>query len=127
MADNYLQFSETVECTKDKALWLQTELDIAVDPGDGYYAYPACTHSYHADKGYVWVRSDGDIDALLDTIAKFQLEFKIENPWSIQWSWTCSKPRVGEFGGGAAVVYKGKIHSAGTSQWCEDKIKELMK
>ena len=42
-----------------------------------------------------------------------------------EWSYTCSKPRPGEFGGGCFAVSKSRIEFGGTSQLAEQLAKEL--
>ncbi len=126
--DIHLQFSETIKCTEWQALWLKKEINIAAAHDNG----PLCEHSYHADAEYIWVHDSRaskvrHMDSLLLVVAHFQCVFKIEKPWAIQWSWTCEKPRIGGFGGGAAVVYKGDIHFLDTWKWCCKKIYELTK
>ena len=35
-------------------------------------------------------------------------ELEIDEPFIFSWSYTCSRPRIGEFGGGACVVARGR-------------------
>ena len=35
-------------------------------------------------------------------------ELEIDEPFVFSWSYTCSRPRIGEFGGGACVVARGR-------------------
>jgi hypothetical protein len=37
-------------------------------------------------------------------VTKFLKEFRPDQCWSLTYATTCSKPRVGEFGGGAVFV-----------------------
>jgi len=58
----------------------------------------------------VWFHADESINpehvaciaqALLD-------ELKIDEPFTFSWAYTCSKPRIDEFGGGACSVKRGE-------------------
>ena len=42
-------------------------------------------------------------------VQKFLKKFRPDQCWSLTYSTTCSKPRVGEFGGGAVFVTANKI------------------
>ena len=55
---------------------------------------------------YVWLHADewGDVERVAHLVQKFLKEFRPEGCWSLTWATTCSKPRVGEFGGGAVFV-----------------------
>ena len=43
----------------------------------------------------------------------------------MEWAETCSKPRIGEFGGGAFVVSKEGSHYMNTGTWACKKIREV--
>lgn len=131
MANCYTQFSEVIPCENEEQVeWLMGSLATAVkDEGcesedsddDGY---PPC--EFERDGSGVWVHSEdgGDLEALVNVICSFQEKFSIGDPWSLAWAETCSRPRVGEFGGGAIVVYKGEAEWINTWDWCEEKKKE---
>ncbi len=78
--------------------------------------------------GGVWVSAEegGSLDLIGYVVAAWQKKFDIQEPWQITWSSSCSKPRVGEFGGGGMVVYKGKTHSLSAFSWAEE-MKKLLK
>jgi len=123
MADYFVQFSEIVPCaSKEQQEWFLRELAEGVKDGT---TYPPCEFS--ADGKDVWVYSEdsGDIGALAGIVATFQERFGIEEPWSLSWAGTCSNPRVGDFGGGGIVVYKGKATSWNTWDWCTSEMRRL--
>ncbi len=125
MADYWTLFSEIVPCkTKEQQDWLIQKLTGAVKDDDGT-AYPPC--EFAAEGKDVWVHSEdsGDIGALADTVAAFQERFEVEEPWSLSWAGTCSKPRVGDFGGGGIVIYKGKASSMNTWDWYTAEARRL--
>ena len=125
MANNYSQFSEMIPCeTKEQQDWLLRELAIAVEFDDGERV-SACM--FEADGKDVWVYSEdsADIDALADVIATFQLQFKVNKPWTLTWADSCSKPRLNNFGGGGVVIYKGKTSWMDTWGWCAAEAQRL--
>ena len=125
MANNYSQFSEMIPCeNKEQQDWLMQELAIAIEFDDGERV-PAC--AFEADGDDVWVYSEdsGDLEALADVVATFQVEFDITEPWTLTWADTCSKPRLGNFGGGGLVIYKGKVHWLDTWNWCAAEAQRL--
>lgn len=123
MADNYLQFSTIVPCeTEEQQTWLMERL---VAQEDEYI----CEFSRDdADRRFdVWVYADegGQVEYLADIVCEFQTRFSIDKPWSLEFAETCSKPRLDEFSGGAVVCCNGAAYWMHTTQWVEEKIKEL--
>ena len=55
---------------------------------------------------HLWLYSEecGCVDRVAHFIQKFLREFRPDQCWSLTYATTCSKPRVGEFGGGAVFV-----------------------
>ena len=73
--------------------------------------------SFHDDTGgwgrHLWLYAEtwGDITNVAWLVQKFLKQFRPDQCWSLTYSATCSKPRVGEFGGGAVFV------TADTIRW----------
>ena len=127
MADNYLEFSEILDnLTVEETAWLEQQLDEDPetgcpvfladyedrDPDDEYcgfaYSFEEC-----GGKRQLWVRAEesGNADHAAHLVQKFLKKFRPHECWSLTYPTTCSKPRVGEFGGGAVFV------TADTIQW----------
>jgi hypothetical protein len=55
---------------------------------------------------HLWLYADesGAADRVAHLVQKFLKEFRPDESWSLTWAVSCSKPRVGEFGGGAVFV-----------------------
>ena len=78
-------------------------------------------HEDHDNGGYVtdgwgrhlWLYAEtwGDVTNVAWLVQKFLKQFRPDQCWSLSYSATCSKPRVGEFGGGAVFV------TADTIRW----------
>jgi hypothetical protein len=67
------------------------------------------------DKGgwgrHLWLYAEesGNPDNVAHLVQKFLKKFRPNKCWALTWASTCSKPRIGEFGGGAVFVTAGEI------------------
>ncbi len=61
---------------------------------------------------HLWVYSDehGSIDQVAWLVQKFLRQFRPRDCWTLTYAATCSRPRAGEFGGGAVIVTASEIH-----------------
>jgi hypothetical protein len=125
MADNFLQFSETLDdLTPEEATWLDRQL--AEDrkgcpaflqdyedrePGDTDCGFQ-CELVDEADNRHLWLYADeaGDVGRVAHLVQAFLKRFRPDQCWSLSYAATCSKLRVGEFGGGAVFVTADEIH-----------------
>lgn len=120
MADNYLQFSESLDSlTLEEAAWLREQL--AEDPfancprflldfadreaDDTDYGFQYDLHGDSQDH-HVWISAEerGDVERVAHLVQKFLRRFRPDQCWSLTYAATCSKLRIGEFGGGAMFV-----------------------
>jgi hypothetical protein len=120
MADNFLQFSESLDSlTPAEADWLREQL--AEDPiancprflldftdreaDDTDYGFQ---YEFEGDSNdrHLWISAEerGDVERVAHLIQKFLRRFRPDQCWSLTYATTCSKLRLGEFGGGAAFV-----------------------
>ena len=55
---------------------------------------------------HLWLYTEdwGNVTNVVHLVQKFLKKFRPDECWSLTWASTCSKPRVGEFGGGAVFV-----------------------
>ena len=55
---------------------------------------------------HLWLYADesGAVDRVAHLVQKFLKAHRPDESWSLTWAVSCSKPRVGEFGGGAVFV-----------------------
>jgi hypothetical protein len=120
MAAYYLQFSETLDNLKpEEEQWLEEQL--AADPDTGCPVFLAdyedlnpddTDHGFcisfeeEGDTRRLWIYADdhGDVGRVAHLIQKFLKQFRPDQCWSLGYANTCSKLRVGEFGGGAVFV-----------------------
>lgn len=112
MANNYTQSSSMlvlpVELHAKAAIILQREIariEKAAEEDDE----PELCGVFEMDPQGVWFHHDESIDMeQAVTIAQALLdELPVNGAFILSWAHTCSKPRIGEFGGGSCVVRRG--------------------
>ena len=75
-------------------------------------------YSFHDDPGkggwgrHLWLYAEegGNPDNVAHLVQKFLKKFRPNQCWSLTYATTCSKPRVGEFGGGAIFITADEIN-----------------
>lgn len=79
------------------------------------------------DKVGLWIRhaDGGSVDDVLDFVEKLGKALKLKGKWAFSWASTCDRPRVSEFGGGAATINlrNGRVEFVNTFAWLEKKMK----
>ncbi|NLX98374.1 MAG: hypothetical protein GXY83_19625 [Rhodopirellula sp.] len=70
-----------------------------------------CLHIYSQD----W----GSLDGVAHLVQKFLKKFRPKECWSLTWAETCSKPRIGNFGGGWMFVTAEKVEWGDTFSQAE--------
>jgi hypothetical protein len=68
-----------------------------------------CEVSEQRDGTYsAWIHADeyGNPEQVGSFIEEFLATFNKDDEFTMTWAYTCSKPRIGEFGGGAMIVTK---------------------
>jgi hypothetical protein len=139
MADNYLQFSESLDSLiAAEADWLGEQL--AEDPltycprflldfadreaDDTDYGFQYEFHGDFPDRN-LWISAEesGTVERVAHLVQKFLQRFRPEQCWSLTYANSSSKLRLGEFGGGAVFVTADEI------RWndCYDFIEEQRK
>jgi hypothetical protein len=81
---------------------------------DAGFCYEFCTDETAEPEGWgrhLWIYADecGDLERIAHLVQKFLKQFRPNECWVLTYSETCSRPRVGEFGGGAMFVTAGDI------------------
>lgn len=158
MADNFLQFSETLpNLTAEEAAWLEGQLQPIVAFGDREFPEddPAIsTLLGNPDySGPRFLRDDPDFDCRYDEldfefafqderearslwlyadtygnpehvawlVHKFLKRFRPDQCWSLTYTNTCSKPKVGEFSGGAVFVTAAEVQQQTADDWVQQQ------
>ena len=70
----------------------------------------------------LWIHDDacGDVEQVIGFVLRLAQEFDLKGLWGFDYANTCSRPRVGAFGGGAHVIDLGARNSIGwtsTQEW----------
>lgn len=140
MANNYTQFSEQIEnLTLIEVAWCKDTLraiENASDDGEQaltFLGFPAwCDNGVDIeiiDDQFpaLWIYSEegGNIEAAVEFIQAFFTQFRPDDYLTIEWAETCSKPRLGEFGGGAVVITRANVSWLFTSEWVANQVQEL--
>ncbi len=81
--------------------------------------FPGFSVEFSDDESSVSLYTDdsGNIENCVSVIQAFLKKFRPDSFFSIQWADTCSRPRVGEFGGGAAFITANNVEYFSTSSW----------
>ncbi len=71
---------------------------------------------------WIFADEDGSPDDVIAYVIKIGREFKLKGKCGFAWSSACDRPRVGEFGGGAAVIdlSTGKPTFINTDAWLQE-------
>ena len=118
MADNYCLFA-TVELPEQAAMdfmslcnddfddfpqWFVDKHELTEENFD-YFENCAGIISYYGDgKLYIASEESGDIDYVAYVLSEIMAYYNLRKPFYIEYAYTCSKPRVGEFGGGVVAI-----------------------
>lgn len=73
---------------------------------------------------WLYAEQSANIEYLAAFVQKFLRQFRPQRSFRLSYSCTCSKPRVGEFGGGALFVTANRIEYCSTDDWLEDCTKQ---
>jgi len=75
---------------------------------------------------HIYSEDSGDVEHAVRFIHQLMKRFSEDDDFFIfEAAYTCSKPRVGEFGGVAAVITKKRIKWMSTSGWANQYIENL--
>jgi len=137
MADNYLQFSESLDAlTAEEEQWLKQQLEEAphtccpeflkdfadrkADDTDCGFQYDFQGDSHDR---YLWISAEerGDVWRAAHLVQKFLRRFRPDQCWSLTYANTCSKLRLGEFGGGAVFVTADDIRGNDSYDYIEEQ------
>jgi hypothetical protein len=136
MADNYLQFSERLElATSAEVDWLRRQLEEDPETGRPWFLLDipdpeeadSCGFQYEfcddPDDLHLWIYAEesGTVEHVAHLVQKFLKWFRPDQCWSLTYATTCSKLRLGEFGGGAIFVTADAILGQNAYQFVEQQ------
>jgi hypothetical protein len=107
MANNYCQLSCVLaipQGSSGRAEEICSRVAQELESEDGFLGAV-----YEVGDTGVWFHHDENADAehVAELARALVEELEIDEPFFCSWAYTCSKPRVDEFGGGAFVVKRG--------------------
>lgn len=109
MANNYLEYSAFLEIPPGKLKRARKiiEYKIAKLKADDEWGYGATDVDVESKGVWFHAEESGDIDQV-EAIARVLVEeLEIDEPFVCSWAYTCSSPRIDEFGGGAMLIRRG--------------------
>lgn len=130
MANNYLDFSFMLPLPEGKtradleafAQEYQAAADAAEEADEEAWHETYCGVAYEIEARGLWVHapySEGNLDAAVHLTQAFLRHFALPTHGVIiAWAATCSKPRIGEFTGGAVLVTAEDFWSADPEWYC---------
>lgn len=145
MADSYLQFSEVLVdgLTAEEKAWLEKNLNVErlenqakLDHGNQYLALTEWVrdsgslgfeYSLEDDCWVVFEEEYGEPEAVSIIAQAFLRQFRPQDTIGFTWAETCSKLRIGEFGGGGCVIEADAVHFFNAHQWVDEKRGEVSK
>ena len=71
---------------------------------DSYYSWPEFDFSFEPEGIWIYSEESSNLDHVAAFVRGFLLKFDPTRCFQLQWANICSKPRVGEFGGGAMLI-----------------------
>ena len=136
MADNYQQFSEEIKkLTPKEEKWLRDllathetrksflfEARRYIDEGEDL----GFSWSFDDELG-LWVYAEDavNIEHIVLLVRAFLKKFRPKTCWTLEYAETCSKPRIGAFGGGAVIVTATNAQWLSTGMWRHDQVKKF--
>ena len=143
MANNYLHFSEQISDLTDEEIKFLNDAfgwtppyneDNELPEGfewPHWYDQDAEGVGFEYDLNYdlnqeersLWVYAEeyGNVDTLAALVHELIVKFRPDYVFTLTYSETCSKPRLGEFGGGAIVVSKYGTRSINAHGWVSEE------
>lgn len=146
MADNYSEFSEAISDLTDEEIgWLKEILQ----PIGKIESLPAAVEvvallNEDENSKDIWPRFNTVVDEegrtlwlysedyfidyhIIALIQPFLKRFRPNFLFTMSWADYCSKPRIGEFGGGAIIITAKTVKTTSTWEWIEKEKRALLK
>ena len=137
MANNYMQFSEVIDSLTDEEIKFFEEVCSYVLPLDLEGEPPAwydvdsegLGFSAEIDEGtrelWLYAEEYGNLGTLEALVLEFIQKFRPDYVFTLSFAETCSKMRVGEFGGGALILSREGAKSISTYGWLSHREAEI--
>ena len=109
MANNYLEYSAFLEIPPAKIEQARAIVarEIARLEADDEWGYCGTRADVEAEGVWFHAEESGNTDHVEAIARALVEELEISKPFCCSWAYTCSSPRIDEFGGGAMAVRRG--------------------
>ena len=110
MANNYIELSAFLKVAPEKIEKAKEVLEAIITEADNCKEWGYCSFDATVEDTGVWFRHNETVivEQVEAAASRLLEELEIDEPFFCSWAYTCSKPRVNEFGGGAFVMKRGK-------------------
>lgn len=126
-------FSETLLAeTQEEHDWIEQTLKEIQDAIDGddkkhpdwiknlvEFGFLGFDYRWEGKELWIYAEESGVPEHVADFVCEFLKKFHKDRYWTMTWATTCSKPRVGEFDGGAVWVTADGVSWMNSSKWFE--------
>jgi len=109
MANNYLEYSSFLNIPADKIERAREIVarEIAKLEDDDECGYCGTLAEVESEGVWFHVEESGNTDHVEAIARALVEELELDEPFVCSWAYTCSSPRVDEFGGGALLIRRG--------------------
>jgi hypothetical protein len=145
MADNHTQFSESLDIPSfEAAQWIRKVLELDPEVEEDLTAlksalsltdieqaeldpWPQFEWEIENENQSLWLHCDYhcDFDHIIWFMQSLLKKFMPTKIFTLTNAETCSKPRIGEFGGGWLVVSASEVKNGNTWEACEKAVEEI--
>ncbi len=89
-------------------------------------SFPQFESVYIPNETQIWIYADdsADLEHVRMVVQEFLRRFRPDDAWGMEFAMTCSRPRIGEFGGGAFVVTATEEYWMNTSEWLREELRK---
>lgn len=112
MANSYMQTSSRVSIPEEKTDMAREVIDRVTDSIRDEEGYVGVCSSVivEEDETYVWLYEEESVntDHLEKIVRALVEQLELDDVVMCSWAYTCSRPRIDEFGGGAFAVKRGR-------------------
>jgi len=123
MAESYRQFSEMLPLrSEEERAWCSERLEYLHDSEEEHRA--EFEWAFEEDGLWIYATEYGNVDDVAAFVQDFLAECRPDGCFSLAWADTCSRPWIGEFGGGAIFVTKDGMEYLITGDWHEERRKD---
>ena len=125
MADYYTEYSAEIgELTDDEIKWLEARLKDIEEAGADDDVEDLGQVDLRDRTLWFCAEESGDPRAIAKFVRDFLKRFRPNDSFSLEYAFTCSKPRLDSFGGGAVFVTAVEIEHMDTAAWVAERCRE---